>query len=107
MQAAQALQVLYSISGLIIVLFYLPQFLTVVGAKSDLRDISLSTWGVWAVCVFNSFLYGHFVLDDKTLAIFSLASSSCCFSIFVITFFKRKKYAQNKLSTNLIFRLKQ
>ena len=93
-EVAQVLTGIYSISSLIIVLFYFPQLVLVVRAKTNLSEISLASWGVWALCIFNTFLYGYFVLGDNILAFFSLAGSACCIAIFLITVFKRKKYAQ-------------
>jgi uncharacterized protein with PQ loop repeat len=88
---------LYVFSGLIVIIFYFPQIIKVIRSKSELRDISLGMWGAWTVCLLISFLYGWYILKDMKFAFFSLVNSSCCFSIFGITTFKRFKYKNRKV----------
>lgn len=88
----EAFHWLYSISGIILVLFYLPQMIAVTKANSSLVDISLMSWAVWSVCTLSSALYGIYVLDDLKLTLISMASGTCCLYVTLVTFSKRRRF---------------
>ena len=95
MDTTNLLDIAYSVSGIVMALFYIPQIKLVIKSQSNLKEVSLVTWGVWALCVFISFLYGLLVLKDFKFALLSLISSICCSIIFSITAIMRIKYKEN------------
>lgn len=94
MDWGKLIQDLYSISGLLILLCYLPQIKIAVSSKTSLQDTSICTWGIWTICLFISTLYGWIVINDTIFTLFSLGNVICCFSIFGITLYKRTKYRE-------------
>ena len=80
---------IYPASSTILAAFYIPQIISVMRAKNQLKDVSLLSWGVWSVCPIVSFLYSLLIAHDKKIAFFNLVSSVACLIVFSITFYKR------------------
>ena len=80
---------IYPASSTILAAFYIPQILVVVKAKSRLEDVSLLSWGMWALCLMVSFLYSGFVAHDAKIAFFNLLSAVLSLIVFSITAYKR------------------
>ena len=85
----EALAWIYPASSTVLTAFYLPQILTVVRAKSSLKEVSLWSWGVWSACLIVSFLYSLLVANDNKIAFFNLINSVLCMAVFGITLYKR------------------
>lgn len=92
------LEWLYTASSTILVLFYWPQMAAVFKAKTELKEISLLTWGIWTVCICISFSYSLLIAKDGKIALFSLLNAVCCGIIFAVTLYKRRLYARTKFT---------
>jgi hypothetical protein len=47
---------LYSVSGLVMLAFYIPQIDRVLRSETDLKELFLVTWGVWAAYMCDHWL---------------------------------------------------
>ena len=88
---------LYSVSGILITLLYIPQLLSVVRAQNTLNEISMVTWGLWTVCLSISSLYALQVAGDVKIALVSMGGTLFCALITSVTAFKRVKYKSHSL----------
>lgn len=103
MDIVKMLNILYPVSGIVMTLLYLPQIKIIFNSQSDLKEVSLITWGTWTICIFISFLYGLFVLKDINISLLSLVSSGCCSAIFFITVIKRLKYKEENVLLKKVY----
>ena len=56
--------VAYTIIGVISLVAYLPQIMTLWRSNSSSKDISLQTWSIWSLNALVSMFYAVFVLQD-------------------------------------------
>mgnify|MGYP002623368043 CR=1 FL=1 len=83
---------IYSISGVVITLLYIPQFLAVYKSQSDLKDISIPTWFIWTICLAISSAYAFLVAKDIKIFLVYLAGTFFCGAISLCAFHKKKKF---------------
>lgn len=93
-RTAELLSHMYSVSGLVMLTFYLPQMERVLRSKTDLRDVSIMTWGVWALCMGVTTSYATVVIGDTKLAVFSGVGAIFCGFICSVTVVKRMRYSK-------------
>ena len=93
---------LYSVSGILIVGLYIPQLLNIIKSKSPLQDISIVTWGAWALCLVISTIYALQIVHDIKFALISGLSSMFCALIATLTAIKRIKYRKVKTDITVI-----
>lgn len=87
----------YSVSGVLITLLYIPQFIKVFRAQDSLEGISMITWGLWTLCLSVSSLYALQVAGDMKIALVSIGGTFFCGLITAVTALKRLKYRQASL----------
>lgn len=90
------LNLIYPISSIALTAFYLPQIFLVLKAKSELKDISLLSWGTWAVCITIGGFYGALIVQDLKVALANFGAGTCCFIVFFTVLYKRSKYKASK-----------
>ena len=87
---ARALTALYSSSGLLVALFYLPQLRAVWRSSTHARDVSLCTWVCWTLAALIATLYAGFVVWDGAFLAVSAANLAGCAAVSVVTIRKRQ-----------------
>lgn len=90
---------LYSISGIVLILFYMPQIISVLRSKSGAQDVSITSYTVWTMCMVCSLLYGIYTLNDFKFSMFAGLNFACCFFIAAATGKKRIVYKKSKSGT--------
>jgi len=84
---------LYTATGLIIAIGYIPQTLKLLRTKSTCHDISILTWVIWDYTTIISLLYSMFELNDPKLIAVNAVHTFFITLIIAITLYKRYKYA--------------
>ena len=98
----QFLHFTYSISGSVMIAFYLPQIISCLKAKDRLENISLLSWSVWVICIFNTTCYGVFIIKDLKFSTFAFFNCLACFLVCTITVYKRWKYRHRRPKLSLV-----
>jgi len=87
----RALTTLYSLSGVLVALFYLPQLRAVWKGSGDARDVSLCTWAGWTLAALVATLYSAIVARDGAFIAVSTANLAGCACVTAIVVRKRRQ----------------
>jgi uncharacterized protein with PQ loop repeat len=86
-----ALTTLYSFSGLLVAVFYLPQLRAVWRSSTDARDVSLCTWVCWTLAALVATLYSAIVARDGAFLAVSTANLAGCAGVTAVVVRKRRR----------------
>lgn len=83
------IEFLYAISGIIIVVSYIPQVIRLIKDINLASGLSLFTWAGWLSTAVISVLYGFLVIKDNLFIYFSLGNILGCSAVFSIIVYHR------------------
>ena len=85
------LTVLYGLTSTILLVGYLPQALSVWKSRNGARDVSLSTWFLWALSSAIAALYAFFVIQDVPYLVLSLGNVTGCTCVVGLVIWRRAR----------------
>ena len=94
----KAITYVYFLLNTVRVFSYVPQIITVGREKSTARAISLLTWTFWTAANFITGIYASFVVKDTLLSLMSYGNTLGCGIVVGIVLYKRKKYAEGRVT---------
>lgn len=84
---------LYSLIGVIAIIGYTPQIITLWKSKTQSKDVSIPTWFVWLSTWIISLLYGIIELQDFKFSMIAVINIVGHLAILGLTFRNRLRHA--------------
>jgi len=83
---------LYSLIAIVAIIGYTPQIIQLWRSKTDSKDVSLLTWGIWMGTWIISLLYGVFELGDMKFTLVAIINLIGHVFIIVLTLCNRNRF---------------
>lgn len=77
------------------ILAYFPQMLTAAKDTNGASGISYATWTLFLVSHLTTITYAVVCLNDPVMALIFFGNALACLAVLIITFFKRRQYAES------------